>query len=759
MVIACPCSRQPAEGSGIEGFLTSLRGCRFFLSLKRYWAFQPARPARLVPFPSGLDPRLSKLLASRGIGALYSHQAQAFELASSGNDVVVVTPTASGKTLCFNLPVFNLLLHDQQARAIYLFPTKALAADQLSTLLSLCKGLAEQPPGTTLNLFPAVYDGDTNMRDRERARNQARILLTNPDMLNYRILPESHLWLDFLENLRFLIIDEIRLYRGGFGSHVANVLRRLTALTPGSGVRMRIITCSGTIANPGEHASALCGRKTKIVAESGAPRGPRHLIVADPHRLGTKGDAYPLLNCAVLLGRLLLRSGVQAVIFARRHEEVELLVRLLRLAVGKDHPPEAIQGYRGGYLPGERRRIEEGLRHGTVRLVISTSALEVGVDVGGLRGCVICGYPGSMAGLWQQAGRVGRDGSPSVIILLTGRQAIDRHLAAFPELIFSAGPEFAHINPDNPIIQQQHLEAAAEHKGAPIRGAEKPSSHLLTTNGQEIGALGSSRAGLKHPGAIYLHNGESYRVTSYKRRASGYRFELEATTQNHLTAPKLASALLSAVPVESCCFSNPPGLGSVYIHHGKATLVKSGTVLTRFDPRKGRTSAWERASLGEAIPVRTWWMTLPSTLNEVSAPEQLAKILSFLGQLIILALPRLILCDHSDVKSMSHPCHPWTGLPTLYLYDTFPGGSGIIESAYRQTPELLHRTLLWDKGMAGDLNRSPSIPSPGTGIEQQTTKLIESILYYRLDSNHISFPGDTCHQGGVMAFARPQLDG
>ncbi len=365
-------------------------------------AVLPARAADLVDPPAWLDPRLGTALAARGIERLYRHQLEAIEAVHAGDDVVVVTPTASGKTLCYALPVLQALADDTAARALFLFPTKALGQDQVAEISDLAR-LAE------LEIAAATYDGDTPTPIRSAIRKAGQIVVTNPDMLHSAILPHHTKWFQLFEQLRIIVIDELHTYRGVFGSHVANVLRRLLRICAHYGSHPVIVCCSATIGNPGELAAVLTGRPARIVDRNGAPSGVRHVLLVDPpivdRSTGARGSAHTLANRWALP---FLRAGRQTIVFGRGRVAVEILLTGLREALRESFGPRTrVRGYRAGYLPTERRSIERGLRDGEVLGVVSTNALELGVDIGRLDVAVLAGYPGSIASTWQQMGRAG----------------------------------------------------------------------------------------------------------------------------------------------------------------------------------------------------------------------------------------------------------------------------------------------------------------------------------------------------------------
>jgi DEAD/DEAH box helicase domain-containing protein len=420
-------------------------------------AFQrfPARPATAVPIPDGVDPRLADALRGRGIPTLYSHQARTLEHLAKGGHCVVVTPTASGKTLCYNLPVLQALLTDRAARALYLFPTKALAQDQLAELEELARALPE--------LRIHTYDGDTPQDARRAVRARANLVLTNPDMLHSGILPHHTKWIALFQNLRYVIIDELHTYRGVFGSHLANVLRRVHRVCRHYGSAPQFICASATIANPQELAERLIGQPVDPVTENGAPTGEKVLVFYNPPVVNPElGIRRPYLKEAARLATPFLRERIATIVFAGSRLAQEVLLTTLKGTV--ERPPaftNVIRGYRGGYLPGRRREVERGLRDGEVLGVVSTNALELGIDIGRLDLAVLAGYPGTIASTWQQAGRAGRRSGLSAALLIASSAPLDQFMVTHPDYFFAASPEHGLVNPDNPYILVSHLKCAA----------------------------------------------------------------------------------------------------------------------------------------------------------------------------------------------------------------------------------------------------------------------------------------------------------
>src|SRR5579862_5517775 len=417
---------------------------------------QPAREGEYEVIPDSVAPAIRSMLETRGIPWLYSHQAKAVRLCLEGKNVAVVTPTASGKTLCYNLPILQRISDDPGARAIYLFPTKALAEDQLHELQSALDAM-----GSPIRAF--TYDGDTPQDARRAIRERANVILTNPDMLHSGILPHHTKWAKCFENLRYVVIDELHSYRGVYGSHLANLLRRLKRICEFYGSSPQFICCSATIANPKELAEALTGLPFELVGQNGAPSGEKFVVFYNPPVVNRAlGIRRSYLNETRRIAGELLDRGQQTLVFANSRLATEILLTYLK----DDHA--GVRGYRGGYLPKERREIERKLRDGDIRAVVSTSALELGIDVGSLDAVVMAGYPGTLASTWQRAGRAGRRSGTSCAVFVASSAPIDQFIVQNPDYFFGQTPESAFIQPNNLEILVNHLKCAAFE--LPIRG-------------------------------------------------------------------------------------------------------------------------------------------------------------------------------------------------------------------------------------------------------------------------------------------------
>lgn len=532
-----------------------------FMDCVAAWHTLPPRPALLADWPSALDPRVINAVRRRGIDRLYQHQAEAVSAALAQQHITIVTATASGKTLAYNAPVLHTLLNNPTARALYLFPTKALAQDQVVAFNDLAAALDEPS-----KIQAATYDGDTPQNRRKHIRESARVIVSNPDMLHVSVLPHHPRWRRFLANLRYLVIDELHTYRGAFGSHLANVLRRLWRICRFYGSDPQVICASATIANPFEHTLNILDlaepHRLQVVDQNGAPQAEKHLIFYNPpivdEDLAVRRGAVVTVND---LARDLLGIGAQTVIFARARLTVEVLLSYLRdFAAEQGWPPEQIRGYRGGYLPLERREIETGLRQGAVQGVVATNALELGVDIGGLNACLLTGYPGTIAGTWQQIGRVGRRDEASLAVFVASQSPLDQFLMQHPDFFFERRAEHARIDPDNPMIALAHLQCAAYElpfrRDEPFGRFPDPATYLdflveegslrqaadtyhwmgegspaqqvslreagmtnvvitVVPDGETIGHIDlNSAPSFVYPGAIYLHEGRTFQITN-----------------------------------------------------------------------------------------------------------------------------------------------------------------------------------------------------------------------------------------------------
>lgn len=666
-----------------------------------------------------------QVLKARGIERLYTHQRQALDCALAGRDFVVVTPTASGKTLCYNLPVLNAILKDDAARALYLFPTKALSSDQVSELYSMVETL-----GADIKAF--TYDGDTPASARTAIRQAGHVVVTNPDMLHQGILPHHTKWVRLFENLKYVVIDEIHAYRGVFGSNLANVLRRLERICAFYGAHPTFICCSATIHNPKELAENMTARSMTMIDDNGAPAGRRHVIFYNPpvinRQLGIRAGSLPTTRD---IAARLVRAGVQSIVFARSRLAVEVLVRYAKDIV-RDPLGNAgrVRGYRGGYLPTLRREIERELRAGNVDLVVSTNALELGIDIGQLDACVMCGYPGTIASTWQQAGRAGRRSNESLMILVASSNPLDQYIIGHPDYFFGQSPERAFINPDNLYILLNHLKCAAYElpfqEGEKFGNVEETDELLHYLADQNILRLVSGRwywmaeefpqAGvnlrsasdqnfliiditnpkkhrvigemdrftvpmLLHKYAIYMHEGRQYQVEELDfDDKKAYIREVDV---GYYTDADLTTSLKVLDEFES----EPLGLLS---RHRGEVLVSSIVTLfkkIRFDTHENL--GWGPVTLPELeMQTTACWWTLPAGMEAKYGKDDMKTAMVALAYLMRHIAPMYLMCASTDISVVYHVKDPFSDQPTVYLYDHIPGGVGLSDRVYEMNMEL-----------------------------------------------------------------------
>jgi DEAD/DEAH box helicase domain-containing protein len=684
------------------------------------------RPPRHAPWPKGVDGRIVDALHGRGVEALYTHQAAAYEAASARRNFVVVTPTASGKTLCYNLPVLDAVARDPAARALYLFPTKALAADQLVELRALA-GAAD------IGLMTHTYDGDTPANVRSVVRAAGQVVITNPDMLHSAILPHHTKWFKLFENLQFVVIDELHTYRGLFGSHVANVVRRLRRICAHYGADPIFICASATIANPRELAERVLEAPVELIDDNGAPAGRKHILVVNPpvanEELGIRSSA--LLTGQHLAERL-IGGGVQTIAFARSRTSVEVLTTYLRetFEPPPGHP-HTIRGYRGGYLPNERHEIEAGLREGRVRGVVATNALELGIDIGSLDAAISIGYPGTIASTWQQMGRSGRRTGTSLAALVCSSAPIDQFLAAHPEYLFESSPEHGLVNPDNLHVLLNHLRAstfelpvpAAErfgidetptlldvlqddgwirradddryywsHENFPasdfsLRSGAPENVVIVDTTGDRHRVLGEvdlfAAPLLVHEKAIYIHQGIQHHVDRLdwdERKAYVTRTDVDYYTDADL------GITLKVLEVFEEADPPPAGLRQ----RGEVMVAWKVTMFKKLKYHTHENVGWGSISIPEQeMHTTSTWLVPPATLVNRYDRDTLDGALIGLARVARTTASLLLMCDPRDLGVLAQVQAPFTGRPTLYLYDAVPGGVGLTERLFTLVDELL----------------------------------------------------------------------
>lgn len=708
-----------------------LKRDNLFMEKVTRWETLPPREARYAPFPAGFEPRLQEALARRGVHQLYCHQAQAWKKISAGRDVVVVTPTASGKTLCYNLPVLTEILKNPDARALYLFPTKALSADQVAELYELI-----QLMGADIKSY--TYDGDTPGAARRAVRQAGHIVVTNPDMLHSGILPQHTKWVRLFENLKYIVIDEIHTYRGVFGSNLANVLRRLLRICAFYGSRPQFILCSATIANPRELAETLIGRPVTLIDDNGAPSGARHFVFYNPPvvnaQLGIRRGVVPETR---RIAEMLLKCGIQTITFAKSRLQVEVLTRYLK-ELAKDPLGRSgrVRGYRGGYLPSERRVIEAGLRAGQVDAVVATNALELGIDIGALDACVLCGYPGTIASAWQQAGRAGRRKGASIVFFIASSAALDQYIVSHPDYFLRQSPEHALLNPDNLYVLLSHFKCAAYElpfddgelfgnvastqelldyltESSILRhvagryhwmAEDFPASEISLrsaaaenfiiidiTNAAHHRVVGEmdryTVPMLLHENAIYMHEGQQYQVEKLDFdacKAFIRQVDVDYYTDADLNVSLSLLDIAQEVPPSAF-----PGraLGEVKV----TALVKMF--------KKMKLDTHENLGFGHVMLPETemhttamWWM-LPDGLAQRYGKDQLQGGMLAVANLLRIAAPLYLMCSSRDVAVIYQVRGAFTDHPTLFLYDNCPGGVGLAEKAYAAHRLILEHAL------------------------------------------------------------------
>ena len=715
----------------------------------------PGREPEFESLPGDLSPALVAALASRGVRSLYSHQAEAYRLGRAHHNFVVVTPTASGKTLCYNLPVVQSLLEEPESRALYLFPTKALSQDQQAEL-------NEVALGGSLPVQIHTYDGDTPSSLRTVARSSGRIIISNPDMLHSGILPNHAKWITFFSGLKYVVVDELHTYRGVFGSHVANVLRRLKRIAAFYGAKPTFILCSATIGNPGELAESLIEEEVELVDRNGSGSGEKTILfynppLVDPVRGMRKSSALESQRIALEL----LSGGVKTILFARSRLQVELIASYLTQSLENPFTENGrirVSPYRSGLLPSERRSIEKGLREGSIQGVVSTNALELGIDIGGLDAAVIAGYPGSAASFWQQAGRAGRRGSGSMAIFVASSSPLDQYFARHPEYFLAQGPERARVDPDNAYIFVDHAKCAAfelpfaegaafgsgsasgpkngkdraemteealsllEEEGAvrlrsgrwywsdegypsesiSLRSATADNVVIVDATGGTRKVIGEmdrpSAKELLFENAVYLHLGQQFLVTSLdiaNRLCTVERRNLEYWTDS------IVKTDLEVLTEDEAGWAGKPGTAS------GPFAYSLGDVLVRSQAekfKKLRFHTHENVGYGEIhLPpeeMQTRALSIlfpegrePGDYLAKIDPARAAQVLVGSARLFKSLAPAFVLCDSGDLGVSERVRDPHFLMPAIHLYDRYPGGTGLSEALVDRLPALAQAAL------------------------------------------------------------------
>ena len=713
----------------------------------------PASEGSFAAYPEWVNPGLRSILAKRGIARLYSHQAHATDLVHNGRDVVLVTPTASGKTLCYNIPVLQKILEEPEARAVYLFPTKALAQDQMNEVHGLIGELKA-------DIKTFTYDGDTPDDARQAIRKQGHVVVTNPDMLHTGILPHHTKWQKLFANLKYVVVDELHVYRGVFGSHLTNVFRRLKRVCRFYGTDPVFICCTATVANPKEHAENLLEREVALIDESGAPRAAKTFILYNPpivnRELGIRQSA---LTPARKMAGDLIGNKIQTIVFTTSRLNVEVLTKYLKDTFrgkipGDDH---YVTGYRGGYLPGLRRDIEKGLRDRSVMGVVSTNALELGIDIGDLEACIMAGYPGSIASTWQQAGRAGRRAGHSLAVLIAKSNPMDQFIVENPEYFFTRSPEHCRVNPDNLLILLHHIKSAAfelpfeegerfgredlmellaylEEKGVLHRVDQRwhwaaesyPADEvsLRTVNPENVVVVDTTETGghkviaevdwdsaftTVHDGAVYMVESQQYHVDKLdleRKKAYVKKVDVDYYTD-----------AMTYTNVRVIDDFNKKMKGRIIVEHGEVQVSRK---VVGYKKIKFYTS--ENVGYGDVnLPQKdmhttSYWFTIPWDLLDflTLTREQIIDGLAGLAYCLHHISAMLVMSDIRDIDRCigdksgewfvrygkdrrvitASPDQPMNGMenaydPTVFIFDAYPGGIGFSENLFERHDELI----------------------------------------------------------------------
>jgi len=699
----------------------------------------PHQGAILEKLDNPLHPSLQTCLKSLDIPALYSHQAKALNTVLAGKNVIIATPSASGKTLCYHLATLDALVHDKDSRALYLFPTKALAQDQLRSLRQIVSLLPSPIPthrGQAISpAAMATFDGDTPQDERANIRRQARVVLTNPDMLHLGILPNHQSWSRLFRNLKYVVVDETHIYRGVFGSHVANVLRRLRRLCAFYGSKPQFICCSATIANPQEHAQNLAGLPFEAVVEDGSPHGEKYFTFWNPPLIDEAKTGRRSSNSeAAFLLKELVQKEIRSLVFASTRK----LTELIYIYTQEQLPPslrDKISPYRAGYLPEDRRRIEHQFFEGELLGLVATTALELGINIGDLDATVLTGYPGSIASAWQQAGRSGRSTHSSLSFLIAFENPLDQYLMRNPDFFFTKNFDNAITNPDNPYILKPHLLCAAwekplqdkdeeffgpttgtmlvelEQEGRlkrrEVRWHPAPSIfypaqdiNIRSTSGQVYAVIDGQDGQLLetveasvaffqvHPGAVYLHQGESYLIK-----------ELDLARRIAWVEPRPVDYYTQTMEIHEIRIKKQlkeNDCHGVKVYFGDVDVTITVVGFKRKKQFTEEVITEEHLDLPpQNFPTKALWFDLPQKAINRIADERL----DFHGGLhacehaAIGILPLFALCDRNDIGGVSTPLHPDTGKAQIFVYDAHPGGIGIAEKGFEMILQLWQATL------------------------------------------------------------------
>jgi len=736
----------------LTSIINSFKEDKSFISSVTRWEHIPARKGSYSELPEDLNPIIGNSLEKKGIGKLYTHQKACYDIARSGQDLVVVTPTASGKTLCYNLPVLQTMMEKEDSRALYLFPTKALSQDQQASLNEIVID-GELP------VKICTYDGDTPGSLRISARKSGRIIISNPDMLHSGILPNHPKWIEFFKSLKYIVLDEVHTYRGVFGSHMTNLIRRLRRIAAFYGSNPVFICCSATIGNPKELAEKILEKETILINENGAPSGEKHIILYNPPMVDpVQGIRRGIVLESQRIALKLLKQGVKTIIFARSRVKTELISSYLNKSLSNHYNQNyriKVEPYRGGYLPSERRMIEKGLRDGSISGVVSTNALELGIDIGGLDASILAGYPGSISSAWQQAGRAGRNSRLSLALIIASNSPIDQYLTQNPDYFFGSSPESGFVDPDNLYILIDHIKCAAfelpfrkgelfggdinelldylEENGVlrhtadswfwadrsypseriSLRSAAEENVVIIdTTKGRSevIGEMDSHSAReLIFEEAIYIHKGDQYKVL--KLDLENHLCHVEDSTVNYYTDSILKTDIKVLEVDEE--------------EHLLGVKLISSDILVRSEVskyKKIKFQTHENIGYGDIflpeyeMHTRSSILTFEkdsiagSAFNTV--PEELqAPVMSRFATLVKNTAPIFLLCGRGDLGVAGRVRDPHFEIPGLYVYDNYPGGIGLADGFHIQMKKILQASLSLIEG-CNCLEGCPSCVGP-----------------------------------------------
>ena len=747
----------------IEQLLDNLKSDRKFMENVSHWEKIPEKEAEYGPFPEKISQKLIHALQKKGIRQLYAHQSEAVENILSGKNTVVVTPTASGKTLCYNLPVLNEIIEDDESRALYIFPTKALSQDQVSELHSIVDILG-------IDIKTYTFDGDTPVSARKAIRSVGHIVVTNPDMLHQGIMPHHTKWVKLFKHLKYVVIDEIHSYRGVFGSHLANVLRRLKRIAEFYGASPVFIGCSATIANPKELFEKMTEEDAVLINSNGAPAGEKHFIFYNPpvvnHELGIRKSS---VKEARNIAKMFLSTGAQIIVFARSRLRVEILLSYLQDAVAHlKKSRNLVRGYRGGYLPNQRREIEQGLREGRIQAVVSTNALELGIDIGNFSAAVMAGYPGTIASTWQQAGRAGRRENVSVAVLVASSAPIDQYVINHPEYFFYSDPEMGIIDPDNLIILLSHVKCAAfelpfkqgerfgidateellnyleEHKVLHKSGdtwhwtsetypAEEvslrsaaPDNVVIIENktNKVIGEVDLFSAPVMvHDEAIYLHQGNQYHVDKldWDRRKAYVR----SVKVDYYTDAETKTNIRVLYEFET----KEIKLGR--IAHGEVSVTTLATLFKKIKFNTHENVGSGRIHLPEMTMHTTayWWEIDEDILDELGlTAEHFSDGIKAVANVFENIAPIWVMTDPRDLRTVPMIRSPYSNKPTIYIYENTPGGVGYSKKLFNLNSQLLVAAQDLIKS-CGCKNGCPSCVGPVLEVGEYGKEVALAVLY------------------------------